>query len=752
MNRTTSMIGFMDGTRSAALESGPGFIEALEPSRAGSHLRAPRRARSIGLVLVLTSLSACTELKPAVNLRPGLVKVYERQLKFGNQQESIKVVDMARDGNTVVLLIAFGYKTFFDHPGVGGTPAMGSTPGMSGGPSTGSSGNSGYYLLAVSTDDAATFTVVPLNAKDGVGGEAMGVHLHGGNAWMVLRTPGPGTTVSPFVHPLDLATATVQEAIPGQRFFGFGESTLLVSGATVTQSVAATGDVDRQDGSFGIQQLDLSTGLFTDRVKTVRFDSCYAQLHSADNGATWLGYRPCGEMQCQYTMTFANSGEVTRDCVARALWPAPFTPEGSEGVGVFETPAGVVVGYTNDGNAYVARIENGTVVKTLLGPGKVDNAYQSGRRVHLPFGNLIDIGGKLVRLSATGAAVEIPVVRSACVAGAPCGELTRIVPMTGDDYLASYYADIGRDQIVGAIFVHKETAPPMPLVTGQQANSPIPGCPWALPASPLVTACARAVSCFPTVDVRNCIRDWSTTGRGPTSAALAKFIATTDCNGFMTSYPAIAVPRHPNCVVGCALDTAVRRCAGSGQVPFAIDCAARGMTCRNTPGKGPGCYDDTPGTCGTCDSLGRLVECDGTTPITTNCAAFGQTCSAALGAATCVDARCPALGSASVCAEGRRVSCNGVDDCGLQGMECSVHGSRAQCVRANAPECIGTMNGCSSFCAGQGCATAWGCPTQGCAGTNMLIDLGDERTWVDCTAIGYRTCQVSTAQVPGCVQ
>jgi len=86
--------------------------------------------------------------------------------------------------------------------------------------------------------------------------------------------------------------------------------------------------------------------------------------------------------------------------------------------------------------------------------------------------------------------------------------------------------------------------------------------------------------------------------------------------------------------------------------------------------------------------------------------------------------------NAYTCTGDRLCGPDGVSvECGALGLPCTREGSQASCKDTNA-------NG--------------SCPMQACAGQYMLIDLGNERAYVDCATLGYSTCVEPFPGLPRC--
>jgi len=682
--------------------------------------RPPHRL-CLGFALgVMLALSSCSDAGSRA-LASGTTKVYERTLAFGTQQDSIGVVDVAVDGDTVAMVIVYSSKSFIDHPGVPGGTGWGSTA------------EGGGYLLATSDDGGATFTTDLLLAEAGLSGEVIGLYLEDGKAWIVLLQSPPGLENSKtvFAYSLDLETRRIGPRLPFQDFSYLG-GTAAVNDGVLTLDISRHGDIDWLDGYLGRQSYDLRSGEFTDHSGFVRIDGCVGSLYTADRGASWVGYGPCGEQMCR----FSSSGDVLvpgRDCVPKSAWPGPFEAPFDD-LELAETAAGVVAVYVRAGQAMAAKIEGGVVTEMPLGASpdrRNEYPLRPWTRLHLPLGDIITVKGKLVVLSAMGKPSHVEVPRSpfADDDAAQANDslmLQWLTPLPNGRALAVYAADIGTTEILMALYVRNVAMTLAPFDAEAPASAPIPSCPSAVPATPLVSACALAAACFPTVDVRNCLNDWTTISRGPTPAALSRFIATTDCAGFSASYPSLALAQTPACTPGCVGDVATVRCAtAAGSNHYIVDCAARGSTCRNTASLGVGCYDDEPAPCGGCDARGRMVECDEQAPLVTDCASFGTVCSNVDGTGLCGTGECTNASAASACVDGKSMSCLFGKDCEGLGLACtSGRGSPA----------------CEAPCAAEGCLDLAPCPPQSCIGNYLLIEVGADRAWVDCTTLGYASC------------
>lgn len=637
---------------------------------------------------VLIALTAgCSS--DGVELKPGTSVVYVRTV-IGNigQIETVGVSDLAADGDDVAVLIHYGYTIFFEHPDL--VPSSNPDPG------TGSSSASGGWVLAVSRDRGATFTSSPIYTADGEGGEPLGLHLEGGRGWLVLRINGVGDALPLRVRELDLDTATLAPATADQDFFWglWNASTTRFDGDKMAAHVSML-DETGTTGFFGFQELDLATGVFTDRVNMFAFDGCYATLYPDAAGMTWTGYRSClnGEVveMCRFDTAFSE-GVPSRVCIPTAEWPAIADNP------VIVTDAGPAVVYTRDGDAFAAQIRGSAAVEIPLGEGEVlSSGGRQGAMLRTLFGSLIPVGtGFVKRLVAvrSAGAFDLPLPWP-CADEADCpANVVFVLPLGGDDYLSIWDANLHDNRQEHTFLFRRDTLVGVP-VAGGSGPSPVPGCPDAVAASPLVEACALASACLPALDLRNCLDDWSTTLYGPTTASLAAFEATTTCAQLPTTYPRASWAYAATCTPGCYGNTAVETCSTNAGPHQVVDCAARGMTC-----SAGACVGATPG-------------------CTANCGAFGRVCEAGL----CVEPGCE-VGLMSC--EGD-VSCFYGTDCGAIGLPCTD----GRCEDTTVNE---------------------GCPSQACAGDFLVIDLGYEKGYVDCTAIGYRTCDEPFPGFPRCIQ
>jgi len=582
----------------------------------------------------MVALGAACSSSDAVELKPGTTVVYQRTLNTNiGQTESMGALDMARDGRDIVVLIAYGYRTFTEHPGLPGDP------------STGSSTTSGGYILAVSRDDGATFTLSPLYATSDVTGEPLGVHLNAGRAWMVMLSDGPVDSRPLRMHALDLDSATLASASAGQGFRSLsgGASSVALVGDRMIRNASEHLNTYTNGGTWGFEELSLSTGAFSDRTIPLGmadpYDSCTTTLYATDDGQAWEGYRECGSIMCRFTTELAN-GRPAVTCVPRAEWPGP-----ADQLALAVTGAGVVQVYSRDGQSFAARMRGTTAVELPLGAGEVFFSlyFRPSPGLRLPYGPLVPVGPveptgrpRMVALASSGAAFDVP-IPTPCVDDDSCpAAITRVLPLGGDDYLVLHTAQLEGDRSTLTLLLRRDTAVRVP-VTGGGGPAPVPGCPTAIAATPVVSACALAVACFPGLDVRNCIREWTTIANGPTQASFDRFVATTDCAGMQAGYPRAARAFAASCTPGCVGTTAVQSCSTTGGQHSVIDCAAVGMTCGNTGPNGIGCHDSQPATCGTCDAQGRAVSCPDGKPEVVNCAAFGTVCSTAVGQARCID-------------------------------------------------------------------------------------------------------------------
>jgi hypothetical protein len=373
-----------------------------------------------------------------------------------------------------------------------------------------------------------------------------------------------------------------------------------------------------------------------------------------------------------------------------------------------------------DGDAFAAQLRGTEAVEISLGEGElVYHAGRQGGMLRTLYGSLIPIGlgaevRRLVALRTDGA-FDVPVPWP-CVDEADCpANVVFVLPLGGDEYLSISDANLHGDRQEHTFLFRRDTLVGVPLGAGP-GPSPVPGCPDAIAPSPLVEACAIASACLPALDLRTCLDDWNTVITAPTAASRAAFEATTSCADLAITYPRAYWAYASTCTPGCYGNTAVEVCSTTSAPHHVVDCGARGTTCGGT-GAGVGCFGTGPGTCGSCDG-DEAVQCATGHTEVTDCGASGNVCVAG----QCFTPGCePGVES---CAGD--VACFYSIDCGVIGLPCTD----GRCEDAEANE---------------------GCPAQACAGDFLVVDLGYEKAYVDCTTIGYRTCDEPFPGFPRCV-
>lgn len=209
---------------------------------------------------------------------------------------------------------------------------------------------------------------------------------------------------------------------------------------------------------------------------------CYGTL--SVNGATYL-------MHCEILVNTAVSLVPSNNCVPAPQWPPYFTDTLSRPLPFFPFYAGTVLanGYQSGGQVYLARHPpSGTVVPAPIAIGSGGNPGNYYHTVlgssHRRYADLIPVdqppsGGaqRLVRVTASGAATNVPIPLTACPGGRFCsgaggvtawfyGQVTWLVPLGNDDYLvfyAFYRGDDPTTNIPDILCVSREHVPPTAL-------------------------------------------------------------------------------------------------------------------------------------------------------------------------------------------------------------------------------------------------------------------------------------------------
>ncbi len=327
------------------------------------------------------------------------------------------------------------------------------------------------------------------------------------------------------------------------------------------------------------------------------------------------------------------------------------------------------------------------------------------------------------------------VPRNACKPGAFCGylpflqpSLTWIIDRGGGDYLGFYSMDPidrgAQNQLVVA---------PFHIDDGSATAE----------AGALEKVCAREQACFPDrVSLTDCINRWIEL-RAATSAQdtpYQRFVATTDCNGFRTSDPTVALPMTSGCSAGCSGNVGTG--CDTGQVSSVVDCREWDSVCTyDSVAAIPRCTGGETGSlcstggAGGCDASGRAYNCS--TGALLDCRARGLGCGfdPEFNYAFCSTA--PAA-----CTEAAQMICDGAiarncrsaglsviaHDCGRMGLTCSA----GACALPSGPDCLPNEN-------------------PSCDGTKIVFCWqGVSRRSIDCSKLGFRTCGTPTGP-PRCI-
>ena len=195
---------------------------------------------------------------------------------------------------------------------------------------------------------------------------------------------------------------------------------------------------------------------------------------------------------------------------------------------------------------------------------------------------------------------------------------------------------------------------------------------------------------------------------------------------------------HP----GLSCDGSIIVNCSSARTEAAVDCASYGLSCQQV-GNEASCTDGAA-----CDPAVDRPRCDGNRFIACNantrlsapidCAQFstGWTCgSGGDGNPRCIPPTNACSGNATRCDGDTLISCSmalGHEqrvDCTqiYSGGHCSVANNAAQCVPGNGSTCSLTT-------------------PDTCVGTQLQTCLEGALTTIDCTSLGFRTCQVDTAR------
>lgn len=453
--------------------------------------------------------------------------------------------------------------------------------------------------------------------------------------------------------------------------------------------------------------------------------------------------------RCLVTFDGGTGGATTRTCVPLAAWPigahvAHAIIARADGVYLLYTAASHVVARRFDANALGEVVDLGP---GMLGPYASVNEDNRGGLLRA-----FDARGaaRLVAWPEGGVPRTLPLAPSACRDGSACStspnvlasylNVAIIAPLdpTRERWLAIYPFNWSGDTasyfIVARALQAGDVGPDFEPPPADLADIGPPP-PEAAAESALERACSRALTCFPTFGMEDCVEHWLV-ARGATAVAdeaYQAFVATgPECSDFIATFPQVAL-RNPECLAVCSGDAAFFGCAPE---PLSAGASCDGPCTLDADGFAS-CGTEDLAACNTCVGV-RAVHCRaGRFEDVTDCAAAGL---------PCVDSA-----AGPVCASGQTCSRNA---CGIGGLEiCAVtlSGPRVvatlDCARAGLLCDTGFTLGAGGHCGTMlrqyaTCVTGTG---SRCDGDALLYCVGGQQRMVDCAGEGRRCESHATA-------
>lgn len=657
--------------------------------------------------------------------------------------------------------------------------------------------------LALSDDGGASFRFVDVQRAREAGVEEapsvtddlMVLHPYGARLVAFVRGSGAASSV-PFWQVMDLDTTTGR--LSGTARLPFGR--LFLHGKLATSFSSAAGSTAPQV-TFG--RIDLDTGVVDSRAAPYALGPtvCLSDdWHSLD-GDHFVTACETAMPEPGWCLLDADSTSGTTSivptgrCLPRGFWPGG----GASTVTRARAAGGLDQIFYRAGHTFAASLAPGTPPAASA----VHLARQQVTAVAAPWVERERLGGLLPLLGGTGPldarlvtwdgtrdgagaplVSEVPLAKTACAGDARCftapqpsalpvgyGTLAAALPLGGDRWLALHLVrdELSRPNRATAsgpwdyLVALPGTAAPTAISEPppDEPPTPLPGFAGAVAASgPLEAVCARLVSCFPDatfptggkLDIRGCATSWLAVGAGDPAAdaAYQRFLATPagDCAAFHDTWPQVLLPRTYAC--GCQGDVAV--VCPSGAPIGAFDCRARGLGCVLDALGRATCAAPftTPPACNACDAAGRATTCLDALPpppprpayvMQADCAALGLTCRApttAGGMPFCGPTQPP-------CRQTMAFMCDGAVASACTGSPAVVT-DRRDCARTG-QLCAGGA-GCVSSATSAGVASTCPLPGEQCQGQYLVYCLGGASSarqlgparWLDCAALGYRTC------------
>jgi hypothetical protein len=631
-------------------------------------------------------------------MRPGAVVLHAAHQGYGDPDPTLDALDASVDGDRVVVLTL--------------RPAM-------------------HASLQISEDGGATFRVLAI-PDDPQRYTARAVYAAHGKVFVISSAA--------LMREIDLTTGVAGPpiAMPTTDPPRFHRDADAIAGFQIAS------------GQIEWARFEAVTGALQRVVRPLREDeACLNDRQDGRVSVTHDGVRfttLCAERYARCLVTFdgAVGGATTRACLPLADWPigahiAHTIVARGDGVYLLYSAAGRLVArrFAETPPSLGAPID--------LGPGLLGPFARIGEDAH---------GGLIRALDASGAVRfvawpegrdphTLPLPESVCLAPAACSigfatqtqyrTLKLALPLDGtlDRWLAVY--GFGWDGLPASYYVvahalaSGDAGPPFvpPPATSEDRGPPPPEAPAE---SPLERVCARAVGCFPTFGIEDCVDYWLT-ARGPTRSeddAYQAFVATGPaCSDFVGTFPQVAL-RTESCQALCDGDAAFFGCAPE---PLGAGAICDSGTCLIGADGGASCGAADGAVCGTCVD-GGAVQCRyGHFEGVMDCAARGLTCVLA-----------PATGA--VCASGARCLRN---HCGPDGLEICLGSADTSSVVATIDcERVGLLCdtgftlGATGHCgtALRAYATCVTGPGSRCDGDALLYCVGDQQRFIDCAALG----------------
>jgi len=629
-------------------------------------------------------------------------------------------------------------------------------------------------VLLLSEDQGATFTrhELPLAADRNVGTTNQGflgyyLHLYQGHILLLVH----GSFVGAMNQ--DVGFWQIMEVDPATNDYSgqarLQDGSLDRRGGSISNY---TLEVDPRGGggTYVYQRYDIATR----KVSFVPTNFVPGLGKCAENGglslftadghrfATYCQASTPADARCLLTADVATTSPPVHSCVPTGFWPPNAWP--NNGIPFFAFgPGGLLQLYASRGHAFAVGISppaaagGQPLVRPAIDLGAGEPRYSFPW--YPRFGGLIPLatgsGGRLVKLGASGAPMEVPVPPLPCVDAAHCGypvptsygQVGWILPLGGDDYLVAYYA---KEQLFSVnperVLVSREHVPPQPIADAPLLPdlSPLPGYLGAVGATQLEMQCARVSACFfgkaAGTGISRCIEDWNKL-YAITSAkdvAYQAFLATpAGCDSFYDTYPEFDWHTRLGCTPGCFGQVAVSCNAG---VANGLNCRTRGLPCRvDAQGRGTCSYAGAVAACpnSRCDSAGHALQCidlnSGPYVIESDCPGLGLSCGLVLPGPSqgpiCTTGNCPA---------GKTATCDG-DVASLCATPGDLIVTRVDCARL-AMHCQADV-GCLPNITGPAAAT---CPVGGaeaqCQGNYLVFCESGLAHYVDCRLLGYGNC------------